>query len=155
MKRHADNLEDMLTPKELELYRTEYKLNNDPRLIGFRKDRDCHTCFGSILRRTSVDELPQLWWNVLLCGNMSLVGPRPILQDELQQHYTPEEQTAFLSVKPGLTGYWQAYARNTACYTDGKRQEMELYYVKNASPLLDLRILLRTVVAVLTKVGAK
>jgi lipopolysaccharide/colanic/teichoic acid biosynthesis glycosyltransferase len=155
MKRHADNLEDMLTPKELELYRTEYKLNNDPRLIGFKPDTDCRTCFGSVLRRTSVDELPQLWWNVLICGNMSLVGPRPILPDELQQHYTPEEQKLFLSVKPGLTGYWQAYARNTACYTDGKRQEMELFYVQNASPLLDLRLLLRTVVAVLTKVGAK
>jgi lipopolysaccharide/colanic/teichoic acid biosynthesis glycosyltransferase len=155
MKRHADNLEDMLTPEELELYRTEYKLNNDPRLIGFKPDADCRACFGSVLRRTSVDELPQLWWNVLICGNMSLVGPRPILPDELQQHYTPEEQKLFLSVKPGLTGYWQAYARNTACYTDGKRQEMELFYVQNASPLLDLRILLRTVVAVLTKVGAK
>jgi len=155
MRRHADRLEDTLTPEELELYRTEYKLNDDPRLIGYKKPGDGRRCFGAVLRRTSVDELPQLFFNVLLRGDMSMVGPRPILPEELAQHYTEEEQRLFLAPKPGVTGYWQAYARNTACYTDGRRQEMELYYAKNRSLALDLRIICRTVVAVLTKAGAK
>ncbi|MBE6603583.1 MAG: sugar transferase [Ruminococcaceae bacterium] len=155
MKRHSDEVERVLSPEALAIYRREYKLMDDPRLIGYRKEGDGSRCFGAILRRTSLDELPQLWWNVLLRGNMSLVGPRPILKEELEQHYTSEEQKALLSVKPGLTGYWQAYARNAACYENGERQQMELYYVKNRSFGLDLKILFRTVVAVITKAGAK
>lgn len=155
MKRHSDDVERVLSPEALLLYRREYKLMDDPRLIGYRKEGDGSRCFGAILRRTSLDELPQLWWNVLLCGNMSLVGPRPILKEELEQHYTTEQQKAILSVKPGLTGYWQAYARNAACYENGERQQMELYYVENRSFWLDIKILFRTVVAVITKAGAK
>ncbi|MBR2465152.1 MAG: sugar transferase [Clostridia bacterium] len=155
MKRRSDEVERVLSPEALAIYRREYKLMDDPRLIGYRKEGDGSRCFGAILRRTSLDELPQLWWNVLLCGNMSLVGPRPILPEELAQHYTAAEQEALLSVKPGLTGYWQAYARNAACYENGERQQMELYYVKNRSFGLDLKILFRTVVAVITKAGAK
>ena len=155
MKRHSDEVERVLSPEALAIYRREYKLMDDPRLIGYRKEGDGSRCFGALLRRTSLDELPQLWWNVLLRGNMSLVGPRPILKEELEQHYTSEEQKALLSVKPGLTGYWQAYARNAACYENGERQQMELYYVKNRSFGFDLKILCRTVVAVITKAGAK
>ena len=155
MKRRSDEVERVLSPEALAIYRREYKLMDDPRLIGYRKEGDGSRCFGAILRRTSLDELPQLWWNVLLRGNMSLVGPRPILKEELAQHYASEEQKALLSVKPGLTGYWQAYARNAACYENGERQQMELYYVKNRSFGFDLKILCRTVVAVITKAGAK
>lgn len=155
MRQDAADLSLVLSPEELALYRQEYKLGDDPRLIGYRRPGDGTRCFGAILRRTSIDELPQLFFNILLLGNMSLVGPRPILRDELQKHYTPEEQKAFLSVKPGLTGFWQAYARNEACYSDGQRQWMELYYVAHQSAGLDIRILFRTVVAVLTKAGAK
>lgn len=155
MRRNADDVENTLTPAQLAVYREEYKLPADPRLIGYRHAGDERKCFGAILRRTSVDELPQLWWNVLICGNMSLVGPRPVLPEELEKHYTEEERKALLSVKPGLTGYWQAYARNAACYTNGERQKMELYYVKNRSLWFDIRILARTVVAVFTKAGAK
>ena len=155
MKRHSDDVEKVLSPEELLIYRREYKLMDDPRLIGYRRAGDGSRCFGAILRRTSLDELPQLWWNVLLCGNMSLVGPRPILPEELAQHYTAAEQEDLLSVKPGLTGYWQAYARNAACYENGERQQMELYYVQNRSFWLDIKILFRTVVAVITKAGAK
>lgn len=155
MRQDAADLSLVLSPEELALYRQEYKLGDDPRLIGYRRPGDGTRCFGAILRRTSIDELPQLFFNILLLGNMSLVGPRPILRDELQKHYTPEEQKAFLSVKPGLTGFWQAYARNEACYSDGQRQWMELYYVAHQSVSLDIRILFRTVVAVLTKAGAK
>ena len=155
MKCGADDVASTLTPDELAVYRLEYKLPDDRRLIGYKKSGDGRRCFGAVLRRTSLDELPQLWWNVLLCGNMSLVGPRPVLQEELERHYTAEEQMLFLSVKPGLTGYWQAYARNQACYENGERQQMELYYVKNQSLWLDIKILFRTVVAVLAKTGAK
>ena len=86
---------------------------------------------------------------------MSLVGPRPIMEGELQEHYTPEQQELLLSVKPGLTGYWQAYARNEAKYEDGKRQQMEMCYVKNRSFGIDAKIIFATIMAVLRKSGAK
>ena len=144
-----------LSPQEAELYRQEYKLPDDSRLIGYKRAGDGRRSFGAILRRTSMDELPQLWYNVLLCGNMSLVGPRPVLKEELVRYYSEEEQALFLSVKPGVTGYWQAYARNNALYQNGERQKMELYYARHRSLWLDLKILLRTVVAVFAKTGAK
>ena len=102
MKKNADKLEQMLTPEELEQYRKEYKLDQDPRLIGYKPGKN-GKCFGELLRKGSVDELPQLW-NILL-GNMSFVGPRPILPDELEDNYTPDERRELLSVKPGLSGY--------------------------------------------------
>lgn len=155
MRIGADRLEEMLTPEQLEQYRKEYKLEDDPRLIGYRKAGDGRKCFGALLRRTSLDELPQIVWNICLRGDMSLVGPRPILADELEKNYTPAEQKRLLSVKPGLTGYWQAYARNNVHYEDGRRQAMELYYVENASLMLDLKIIFATVGAVLTERGAQ
>ena len=153
MKKGADNLEKMLNDKQLEQYLMEYKLDNDPRLIGWKKTGDGQRCFGSFIRRTSLDELPQIWGNVLK-GDMSIVGPRPILREELKKNYTVEEQRKLLSIKPGLTGYWQAYARNNATYQTGERQQMELYYVNNRSLWLDARILYATVGAVLRKAGA-
>lgn len=155
MRKGADNLEKMLTPEQLEEYKKEYKLSDDPRLIGYKKAGDGNKCFGARLRQLSIDELPQILWNICIKGNMSVVGPRPILQEEIEQNYTPEQQEMLLSVKPGLTGYWQAYARNNAEYKDGKRQQMELYYVANASMWLDIKILFATVGAVLKKSGAK
>lgn len=150
MKGQAD-----LTAEERAEYLLEYKLDDDPRLIGYRKKGDGKKCFGAILRRTSLDELPQLYVNVLLLGNMALVGPRPILAEELAANYTAEEQALLLSVKPGVTGYWQAYARGRALYANGERQKMELYYIKNRSLGLDLKILFRTALAVISKAGAK
>lgn len=144
-----------LTEDEWATYRLEYKLSDDPRLIGYRHAGDGSKCFGAMLRRTSLDELPQIYFNVLLLGNMSLVGPRPILAEELAAHYTSEEQEVLLSVKPGVTGYWQAYARGNALYANGERQRMELYYVKNRSLALDIKIVFRTVLAVFAKTGAK
>ena len=155
MRKNADRVEDLLTAEELELYRREYKLTEDRRLIGYRREGDGKRCLGALLRRTSIDEIPQLWYNVLLRGNMSLVGPRPVLREELDAHYSKGEQDALLAVKPGVTGYWQAYARNRACYENGERQQMELYYAEHRSLALDLRILFRTVVAVIAKTGAK
>jgi len=155
MKIGADDLEKMLTPEQLEEYRKEYKLKDDPRLIGYKKPGDGSKCFGSIIRRTSIDELPQIPYNICLRGNMSVVGPRPLLRDELEKNYSPAEQLAFTSVKPGLTGYWQAYARNNATYESGERQKMELYYVQNRSAMLDIKILFQTVITVLKKAGAE
>ena len=110
------------------------------------------TRMGHLLRKCRLDELPQLL-NILK-GDMSFVGPRPIMEREFE-FYTPAETAAFQSVKPGLTGYWQAYARNDATYQSGERQAMEMYYVKNVSPWLDIRILFKTVGAVLRKSGVK
>lgn len=155
MKKGADRLEDMLTPEQLEEYHREYKLSDDPRLLGYKKPGDSGKCFGGIIRKTSLDELPQIIWNICIKGDMSVVGPRPILRDELEENYTPEQQKLLLSVKPGLTGYWQAYARNNATYETGERQSMELYYVKNQNLWLDIKILFATVGAVLKERGAK
>lgn len=155
MRKGADHLEDMLTAEQLEQYKREYKLDDDPRLIGWAKSGDNKKCFGAFLRKTSLDELPQIIWNICVRGNMSVVGPRPILKDELEKNYAPEEQKLLLSVKPGLTGYWQAYARNNAGYEDGKRQSMELYYVQHASALLDIKIIWQTIFTVLGRDGAK
>ena len=153
MKKGADKLEDMLTPEQLEEYKREYKLRDDPRLIGWKKSGDGGKCFGAILRKWSLDELPQIPYNILFKGNMSLVGPRPIIEEELHESYTPEQQKLLISVKPGLTGYWQAYARNEAMYEDGKRQQMELWYVRNRSIWVDVKIILATVSAVVKRKG--
>ncbi|MBR2991341.1 MAG: sugar transferase, partial [Solobacterium sp.] len=141
MHENAGKLENILTPEQLEKYQKEFKLDDDPRI----------TSIGKVLRTTSLDELPQLF-NILF-GQISLVGPRPIVKEELE-HYG-KDTAKFLSVKPGLTGYWQAYARNNALYETGERQKMEMYYIDHQSLLLDLRILFRTVYAVLKKDGAE
>ncbi len=139
MKVNADKLEDFLTPEELENYKKEYKLENDPRV----------TWIGNILRKTSADELPQIL-NVIK-NDMSLIGPRPILYEETFLY--GQERSTLLSVKPGLTGYWQAYARNDVGYTDGKRQKMELYYIKNRSLKFDVIIFFATIRRVLSRKG--
>ena len=153
MRKGADDLETILTPEQFEEYKREYKLRDDPRLIGWKKSGDGNRCFGAKIRQWSIDEVLQIPYNILIKGNMSLVGPRPIMEDELRENYTPEQQKLLLSVKPGLTGYWQAYARNNAMYEDGKRQQMELYYVKNRSLWLDIKIMFATVKAVVRKSG--
>lgn len=155
MKIGADNIESSLTPEQLAQYKKEYKLDDDCRLIGYKKPGDGEKCFGALLRKMSLDELPQIVCNILIRGNMSLVGPRPILRSELVANYTKDEQDLLLSVKPGLTGYWQAYARNNATYETGERQRMELYYAKNRSFWLDIKIIFATVGAVLKGQGAK
>lgn len=155
MKKGADNLEKMLTPSQLEEYRKEYKLKDDPRLIGYKKEGDGSKCFGAKLRRTSLDELPQIFFNICILGNMSVVGPRPLLDEEVKKYYNEDEQKLFKSVKPGLTGYWQAYARNNATYESGERQKMELYYVEHRSIWLDIKILFKSVISVIKKEGAQ
>lgn len=142
MYKNSDRMIDQLTPEQKKQYYTEFKIDNDPRI----------TKIGNILRKTSLDELPQLF-NVLF-NNMSLIGPRPLIESEIQMNYADTYQE-LLSVKPGVTGYWQAYARNNATYQSGERQEMELYYVHHASAWLDIKILFKTVITVLKREGAQ
>ena len=153
MRRGADALEDMLTPEQMKEYRREFKLHDDPRLIGYKKPGDGEHCFGALLRRTSLDELPQVFYNVLFKGDMSFVGPRPVLREELEKYYGPAEQKLLLSVKPGVTGYWQTHGRNDSTYEMGERQRLELYYVNNQSISLDIKILFKTVSVVVHRGG--
>ena len=132
----------LLNKKQLEQFYAEYKIDNDPRI----------TKIGKIIRKTSIDEFPQLF--NILDGDMSLIGPRPIVNDEIV-HYNKNDLKKLLSVKPGLTGYWQAYARNKASYKDGLRQNMELYYAKNHCLGLDLKIFIKTIISVLKQEGAQ
>lgn len=141
MMENADKIENILSPEQLEEYFREYKIDNDPRI----------TKVGNFLRKTSLDELPQLL-NIFL-GQLSIVGPRPVMKDELE-HYG-ESVNDLLSVKPGLTGYWQAYARNNVTYESGERQKMELYYVNNQSMWFDVKIFFKTFVSVIKRDGAQ
>ncbi len=141
MKTNAGELEKILTPEQLEQYITEFKIDNDPRV----------TKIGKVLRKTSLDELPQLL-NILK-GDLSIVGPRPIVEKETQIY--GEDVAKLLSVKPGLTGYWQAYARNNATYESGERQKMEMYYVEHNSLWLDIKIIFRTFFSVIKEDGAQ
>lgn len=141
MRLHADRLEDSLTPEELAEYRKNFKLKNDPRI----------TKVGAFLRKTSLDELPQLF--NIIGGSLSLVGPRPVLQEETELYGA--DRDLLLSVKPGLTGLWQSRGRSNVTYEDGARQALELKYVQNRSILLDIKIMFWTVGAVLRMDGAR
>ncbi len=118
-----------------------FKLDNDPRVFAF----------GKILRKTSIDELPQLI-NVFM-GEMSLVGPRPLPLVEVED-FQKSEHRRRLSVKPGITCYWQAGGRNTITSFE-EWVDLDLKYIDNWSFLLDIKILLMTIPAVLFKKGAK
>jgi exopolysaccharide biosynthesis polyprenyl glycosylphosphotransferase len=142
MRINADRLEDVLSQEELACYYKEFKLDNDPRV----------TKVGQFIRKYSIDELPQ-FINILK-GDMALIGPRPLVKQEVEINY-PENQDLLLSIKPGLTGYWQAYARNNVGYENGERQKMELYYILHSCWNLDVKIIFRTAKVVLTGDGAK
>jgi lipopolysaccharide/colanic/teichoic acid biosynthesis glycosyltransferase len=103
---------------------------------------------GAFLRRTSLDELPQLI-NILR-GDLSLVGPRPIVEAELPKYGTGH--STLLSLKTGLTGHWQVYGRNDISYDE--RVKLDIYYIENWSLWMDIRIILRTIWIVLTRKGA-
>jgi lipopolysaccharide/colanic/teichoic acid biosynthesis glycosyltransferase len=103
---------------------------------------------GAFLRKTSLDELPQLW-NVLW-GEMSLVGPRPIVTAEIPKY--DERYELYRRVRPGITGLWQVSGRNNTTYAE--RVEFDAYYIRNWSPWLDAYILARTVKTVLLREGA-
>lgn len=108
-----------------------------------------YTKYGSFLSKTSLDELPQLF-NVLL-GQMNLVGPRPIVPNELE-HYQGEKRKDFLSMKPGMTGIWQVSGRSDLDYPD--RVDFELTYKSKRSFLFDFKILIKTFLVVINRKGA-
>lgn len=119
-------------------YQTYHKLQNDPRV----------TWIGRLLRRFSLDELPQLW-NVFR-GEMSLVGPRPYLPRERPLMNGTER--VILNVTPGLTGFWQVYARNSVCFQE--RIKMDVHYIRVRSMTMDCHLIVRTVGVVLNGKGA-
>jgi len=137
MRQDADAIlaADAILKREFE---QNFKLKNDPRL----------TRLGSFLRRSSLDELPQLF-NVLK-GQMSLVGPRMKTPAELERYGSYKE--LLRTVKPGITGYWQVHGRQDTSYDD--RIRMDMYYIQNWSLGMDLRILIKTPLKVLRKEGA-
>jgi exopolysaccharide biosynthesis polyprenyl glycosylphosphotransferase len=114
------------------------KLKEDPRV----------NAFGRFLRSTSLDELPQLW-NVLR-GDLSLVGPRPVIEEELSRY--GDQAAAFLSLKPGITGMWQVSGRSDIGYE--QRVKLDIYYVENWSIWLDTQILIKTVLMIIGGKGA-
>ena len=133
MVKDADKMIDSLSEAQQEEWLQKYRLNDDPRV----------TKVGRLLRTSKLDELPQLI-NVL-CGELSLVGPRPITEEELVLY--GDNKKKLLSIKPGLTGYWQACAGENCSYQE--RMQMELYYVDHANLLWDVRIVFATVGKVL------
>jgi exopolysaccharide biosynthesis polyprenyl glycosylphosphotransferase len=138
MHRHADRIRaDLLELNEVD-GGILFKIRRDPRV----------TRFGRVLRRYSIDELPQLF-NVLT-GTMSLVGPRPPLPGEVESYCSNTRRR--LLVKPGMTGLWQVSGRSDLSWDDAVR--LDLYYVENWSLGLDLAIVLRTIRVVLTGRGA-
>ncbi|MCD2158888.1 sugar transferase [Fructobacillus sp. M1-13] len=141
----VDNADEILK-SDKKLYQkfveNGYKLptKEDPRI----------TKIGAILRRTSLDELPQ-FWNTLV-GTMSIIGPRPVVERELVEYGDEERINEFLSVKPGVFGLWQASGRSNIGYPE--RAEIELDYVERANLGLDFKILFMTVIAIFKGDGA-
>lgn len=135
----AIEFEEMGRPDLAEEYRKHHKVEHDPRI----------TSFGNFLRKTSLDELPQLF-NVLR-GDLSLVGPRPILPQEVK--FSPARTALLHSVKSGVTGLWQVSGRSNLSFEE--RIELELFYAQNWSFWLDIKILFKTISVVFRKRGAK
>ncbi len=141
MRVDADEVLEKLLSSDEEIRREwerEHKLKDDPRI----------TAMGNFLRKTSLDELPQLY-NVLR-GEMSLVGPRPIVADEIEKY--GEYFHYFTAVTPGITGLWQVSGRNDIEYDE--RVQLDVWYVRNWSIDLDVMILIKTVDAVLGRKGS-
>ena len=127
-----ENAEEMIknfSPEQKKEWEENYKLKEDPRI----------TSIGKILRKTSLDELPQII-NIIK-GDLSIIGPRPVIDRELEKYGESKEK--FLSITPGLTGYWQANGRSSTSYEE--RMEMELYYVDHCSLKLDIAIFFKTI----------
>ncbi len=133
-------LRDLLEahPELRDEWTENHKLRHDPRI----------TAIGHFLRRTSLDELPQLL-NILR-GEMSLVGPRPVVRAELLRY--GRQVAGYLAVKPGLTGLWQVKGRSDTTYR--RRVAMDMYYVRNRNLLFDTYIVLATVGVVVRRAGA-
>lgn len=133
----AEDVKRWLNKEQLAQYYSEYKVEDDPRV----------TKVGKFLRRTGLDELPQLV-NILR-GELSVVGPRPIQESETLLY--GKDKDLLLSIRPGLTGYWQAYCSGDTTYTNRKRQRMEIHYVLHRNLLWDIKICFATFGAIVRK----
>ena len=139
MKDGAEAMINDFTPEQLEEWNENFKLKDDPRI----------TRIGKFLRKTSLDELPQLI-NILR-GDMSIVGPRPIIEVELEEYGNDKDE--FLSIRPGLTGWWASNGRSEISYPE--RCSYELYYVRNESFWLDVKVMFLSVFSVFLHKGAR
>lgn len=135
MYQNAEEMMKYLTPEQKKEWEENFKLKDDPRV----------TRIGKFLRKTSLDEIPQ-FFNVLK-GDMSLVGPRPIVEKELAKY--GEYANKLLSVKPGITGLWQVNGRSDITYRERVLLDME--YIDNRSLLLDMKILFKTIFIIFKK----
>lgn len=138
MVSNSEEIFENFTEEQKKEFEKNFKLDDDPRI----------TKIGGFLRKTSLDELPQLL-NIIK-GDMSVVGPRPIVRAEVEKYGVCADK--LFSVKPGLTGFWQANGRSDTTYEE--RVQMDMYYIDNRSFLLDIRIILKTVISVIRKEGA-
>lgn len=138
MVKNAEDLIKKFTPEQMKEYKENYKLTDDPRI----------TKVGKFLRKTSLDELPQLI-NIIK-GDLSIIGPRPVVQEELEKYGVNVQK--FLSVTPGLTGYWAANGRSDTTYEE--RMQMELFYIDNLSFKMDVKVFFKTIEAVIKREGA-
>lgn len=138
MKDGAEAMINDFTPEQLEEWNENFKLKDDPRI----------TRIGKFLRKTSLDELPQLI-NILR-GDMSIVGPRPVIEVELEEYGNDKDE--FLSIRPGLTGWWASNGRSEISYPE--RCSYELYYVRNESFWLDVKVMFLSVISVFLHKGA-
>ena len=138
MYSNASEIFESFTPEQKEEYYTNFKLDNDPRV----------TKLGGFLRKTSLDELPQLF-NILK-GDMTIIGPRPIVEKEVEKYGDKAEK--LFSVVPGVGGYWQANGRSDTTYEE--RVEMDMYYIDHMCFTLDAKILFQTIFSVLKGEGA-
>jgi len=139
MVTNAEDLIKNFTPEQMKEFKENFKLKNDPRI----------TKVGKFLRKTSLDELPQLI-NIIK-GDLSIIGPRPVIGEELEKYRNNTEK--FLSVTPGLTGYWAANGRSNTSYE--QRMQMELFYIDNMCLKMDIKVFLKTIISVVKKEGAR
>lgn len=136
---NAEDLIEKFDEEQIKEFKENYKLKEDPRV----------TKVGKFLRKTSLDELPQIL-NILK-GDLSIIGPRPVIEEELEKW--GDNKSKLLSVTPGLTGYWAANGRSDITYDE--RISMELFYIDNCSLLLDIKIFFKTIISVIKKEGAR
>jgi len=126
-------------PIKRQEWEANHKLKNDPRI----------TPLGRFLRRSSLDEIPQ-FWNVIR-GDLSVVGPRPVVQEEIDKHFGNRSNKIF-SIRPGITGLWQISGRSDTCYS--KRIALDEEYVNKRTGLMDLKIILLTIPRMISTKGA-